>query len=239
MLQLQISDSGTNITHVDSNGNHQTKSVDLSDLVKVLSTNVAFDMGFLPIGTRYLGVKGDQIHIAVERPASAYDVSFSNGSTTKVLGKANLPAALFLFVLTKANDAFFVNNAYIFAIKQDNIMLGIDGLYQYPTPNVFTDARICWGSNEEAIKNFRSLAALNGAVRRFFTAPFNSDLFNQSMVSQSFPWAKVGADSSGQAERYLKFLTENPFNSDWLMPHRNEMKNFDSAIKLIFKHGVE
>jgi len=163
-------------------------------------------------------------------------VSFTSYSNTpKALGKANFPASLFLFNLTKANEFYFVTNAYIFAMKQDNIMLGIDGLYRYPTPNVFQDARICWGKNEEAIKNFKSLAALNGAVRRFFTAPFNSDLFATHNLSPKFPWGKLTrTPDSDTAEQYLSFLTKNPFDNEWLVPHTSEFKNFDTAIKTIF-----
>jgi hypothetical protein len=238
MLDVNIVESGTTLTYTDPTGNKQVKGIDLTDLVKVLSTNVAFDIGFLPIGTRYLGVKGDQTHIAVERPASTYDVSFSSrGRAADAVGKANLPPALFLFILTKANDHYFVSNSYIFAMKQNNIMLGIDGLYSYPTPNVFPDARICWGQNEEAIKNFKSLAALNGAVRRFFTAPFNDDLFQTSCLNSKFPWAQVSRDNESVAQSYLKYLTEHPFDTEWLLPHSREYKNFDTAIKTIFKHG--
>jgi hypothetical protein len=174
-LDLSISNEGCILTYKDAAGMRHTKSVDLSDFVRIVSTNVAFDMGFLPIGTRYLGVKGDQTQIAVERPAAQYDVSFGSGTQ---IGKAHLPAALMLFTLTKANEAYFVSDSRIFALKQDNVMLSIDGLYHYPTPNVYEDARICWGQNEEVIKNFKNLSALNGVVRRFFTAPFNNDLFS-------------------------------------------------------------
>jgi hypothetical protein len=240
MLDINISENGSTLTYTDATGNKQVKAIDLTDLVKVLSKDVSFDMGFLPIGTRYLGIRGDQIHVAMERPAGVYDVSFATGSNVEVVGKAHLPAALFLFVLTKANDAYFVGNSYIFAMRQDNIMLGIDGLYQYPTPNVFPDARICWGQNEEAIKNFKSLAALNGVVRRFFTAPFNHDLFNTGHLSSKFPWSKVArADGEGNsAKSYLKFLTENAFEGEWLVPQRESLRNFDSVIKAIFKPGV-
>ncbi len=232
-LDLSISNEGTILTYSDATGVKHTKSVDLSDFIRAVSTNVAFDMGFLPAGTRYLGVKGDQTQIAVERPAASYDVCFGNTSTQ--LGKAHLPAALFLFTLTKANDAYFVNDTRIFALKQDNVMLAIDPLYQYPTPNVYEDSRVCWGYNEEAIKNFKNLSALNGVVRRFFTAPFNHDLFRTRCVSGEFPWSNVGGDHT--AADYLKFLTNQPFKPDWLVPH-HLYNNFDAAIKGIFRHGA-
>lgn len=240
MLDVKIVESGTTLTYTDPiTGNKQVKGIDLTDLVKVLSTNVAFDMGFLPAGTRYLGIKGDQTHIAVERPAGVYDISFASRAPgpASVVGKANLPAALFLFVLTKANEHYFVSNSYVFAMKQNSIMLGIDGLYRYPTPNIFQDGRICWGTNEDAIKNFKSLAALNGAVRRFFTAPFNDDLFQTSYVSSKFPFGQVQRNDNSLAANYLKFLTENPFDTEWLAQSGSEYKNFDTAIKTIFRHG--
>jgi hypothetical protein len=238
MLDVNITEAGTTLTYTDPAGSKQVKGIDLSDLVKLLSTSVAFDMGFLPIGTRYLGVKGDQTHIAIERPAAQYDVAYHgrSGSIAQI-GKVNLPAALFLFVLTKANDHYFVSHSHIFAMRQNNIMLGIDGLYRYPTPNVFPDARICWGQNEEAIKNFKSLAALNGAVRRFFTAPFNEDLFQTSHVSAKFPWTQVSRGDGLTVPNYFKFLVENTFDSEWLVPHNAEFKNFDTAIKTVFRNG--
>ena len=240
MLDVKIAETGTTLTYTDPvTGGKQVKGVDLTDLVKVLSTNVAFDMGFLPIGTRYIGIKGDQTHIAVERPAGIYDISFSSRGSGggEHIGKANLPAALFMFVLTKANEHYFVSNSYVFAMRQDSVMLGIDGLYKYPTPNIFPDARICWGQNDEALKNFKSLAALNGAVRRFFTAPFNDDLFQTSHLSSKFPWGQVPRDTVSPAAGYLKFLTEHPFDNEWLATHNSEFKNFDTAVKTIFKHG--
>ncbi len=231
-LQLSIEAEGSTLAYRDTNGITHTKSIDFSDFIRAVSGSVAFDMGFLPIGTRYLGIKGDQTHVAVERPAASYDVSFGNGTA---VGKVNLPAALMLFTLTKANDAYFVADTRIFALKQDNVMLNIDALYQYPTPNVFEDARVCWGQNEEATKNLRTLSALNGVVRRFFTAPFNNDLFRNQHVSKDFPWDSVAGDRTPL--EYLKFLTQQPFKPQWLVPH-HIYTTFDNATKSVFRNGA-
>lgn len=239
MLQVEIEEGGTTLIHTDSNGIRHVKSIDLSELVKVLSSNTALDMGFLPIGTRYIGVKGDQVHVVIERPKGEWDVSFHGRGGPQPLGKATLPAAVIFYVLTKANDAYYVNSSYIFAMKQNNVMLGLDALYKYPTPNIFEDQHICWGQNEESIKNFKSLAALNGATRRFFTAPFNHDLFRRDLLTRDFPWDKVVAGED-VAEIYLKWLvSQNKFDDNWLAPAPERFKTFDAAVKTIFKGVVD
>jgi len=56
MLDVNITENGTTLAYTDAAGNKQVKGIDLTDLVKVLSTNVSFDMGFLPIGSaKYSG----------------------------------------------------------------------------------------------------------------------------------------------------------------------------------------
>jgi hypothetical protein len=236
MLDIKISDAGTTLGYTDHAGNKSVKGIDLSDLIKVLSANVGFDMGFLPIGTRYLGTRGEQTHIVIERPASTYKIKFDarNSLPAYEIEDVKLPPALIFFCLSKANDAYFVSDSRIFAMAQNHIMLGIDGLYKYPTPNIYSDARICWGQNDDGNKNFKSLAALNGIVQRFFTAPFNDDLFGTTMVQTSFPWA----GSTGGAMGYFKQLVNQPFDNKWLVPATNEFKNFETAVKTIFKTGV-
>ena len=236
MLEIQITEQGTNLAYVDPKGAKTCKGIDLGDLVKVLSSNVSLDLGDLPIGTRNFGIKGDQVHLVVERPAAEHEVSFQD-SRVKKIGKVSLPAALFMFVLTKANDAYFVNKSHIFAMRQNHVQLGLDGLYAYPTPNVYEDARICWGHNDDATKNFKSLAAINGLIYRFFTAPFNNDLFRTQCVSKNFPWKDLPAQDR-LTESYLEFLTTHPFNVDWLTPARAECQNYDKAKKFVFGSEV-
>lgn len=235
MLKLEIDADNTQLTWIDANKVCYSKSVDLAEVVGLLSTNVSQDFGLLPQGCRYLTQKGNYTRLAMEVPSQVLTLTYND----QTINTVSIPPALFLFTVAKKPEGYSVIYSKLFAMRNENIILSTDALYHYPLPNVYDDNRICWGNNAAAIKGLKSLAALGGLVRRFFSAPFNQDLFNTKCLSSEFPWGEIEKKTDYLALNYMRYLSKNTFSKSWLKPVADENYNtFTKAIKS-FQNGVE
>lgn len=241
MITLQIDDTKTQLTYADGSGNKHNKSIDLNEFASLLSANVSHDFGLLPAGCRYLAQKGANTFVAVEVPGGTHEISYNNGSSSSVakIKNVNLPPGLFLFMLNKAADGRYnLLKSKLYALKNDSVMIYMDTMFHYPAPNIYDDGRICWGSNETATKGIKSLAALSGLARIFYSAPFNNDLFRASIhLGPDFPWREANATGENLVKGYFQYLSEHSFDRLWLRPMDETQNNLTKVIKL-FQEGL-
>lgn len=214
------------------------KPVPLKDVAAKLTIGASVDFGLLPPNSRTIKTVGPHHIVGVELCSGKYPITVTNRSTgrTTKLASVPLPAAFFVFVLTKHGKMFKQSSAYVFALANDRIILAKDKLYKFPTPNVYNasddrENQICWG-NEEDRYDLPSLAGAESLVRNFFNAPFNSDLFGAQKTSPKFPWDKVS--SIDRADEYFKLLEDQgEFKTEWLAPTTAPFANYETAIDTI------
>ena len=235
MLKIEIDADNTQLTWTDANNVKSSKSVDLAEIVAALSSNVSQDYGLLPQGCRHLTQKGNFTRLALEVPSQVLTLAYNDQSVNTV----SIPPALFLFTVAKKPEGFNVIYSKVFAMRNESVILSTDALFTYPLPNIYEDNRICWGNNASATKGLKSLAALGGLVRRFFSAPFNQDLFNTRCLNVEFPWGELDKKTEYLALNYFKYLSKNTFNKSWLKPIQDD--NYNTVTKAIksFQNGVE
>lgn len=229
-LNIRMDEGSTQIS-VTKGGVKHTKTVDFGELISLMQAHAVHDFGLLPPNTRYLATAGNNFTIAVEVPPGTRTVHVG-GETNKVEG-VQLPAALFVFQLVRRAGVYLPSQIYVYGLKGDRLLFSTDELFVYPLPNIHhEDNRICWGKNSTDLK-LKSLAGVEGLIRTFFTAPFNSDLFDTKKLSHTFPWNKVSSPGDYNVKRYFEYLAENGFDRDWLRPLEVVDRDFMNIVKKV------
>lgn len=238
-LRVDIRSTGTQLTYKRKDGTSRSKGVDLAELVDVLSSNVEHDFGLLPRGLRSFSQKGNKMTAWIEVPGGVRDLQYGN-SRPKTTEGCHLPTALFAFHLFKKYDGrLSVGETHLFAIRHPHINLSTDPLFHYPAPNVYPEShRVCWGGALSGLESIKSLGALTSLAQRYFTAPFNQDLFRAGDLSNAFPWSEVRSSGDGSlVENYFKFISEHPFDNSWLRPALPAFSNFGKAVQKLKAGG--
>ena len=92
---------------------------------------------------------------------------------------------------------------WIYSVRDDGVICNM------PTPNVYGDGKVCWGSNEKV--EIRELRDCEKAVSIFFDSAFNHDLF------------PAGARHFASfAEELAALEKEDSFPDKWLVPYGKE-----------------
>jgi len=225
MLNIKLDNNGVTL-EIEKNGEKFVKPVDYGELAAMLNENAVHDSGMLPPNTRHVSVRGNMYSVVIEIPPGRRNLSWAGSSDPIEVVGVSVPASLFFFQLIKREGKFYLNQAHAFALKGDRLLFSKDVLYAFPFPNVYPeDDKICWGENNMKAP-LKSLAGIEGFVRTYFGTPFNSDLFDYSKLSKDFPWKEAG---NLNIRKYFKFLAENSFNTDWLVP--STQTDFASTIK--------
>lgn len=217
-------------------GNTYVKPVALKDVAAKLSNGISVDFGLLPPNSRTISTVGPHHIVGVELGSGRYTLTVARDGKQTKISNVPLPAAFFVFVLTKTGKMFRQTKAYLFALGNDRIVLAKDKLYKFPVPNIYNNAdnaenQICWGGDNE-LYDLPSLAGAESLVRTFFNAPFNHDLFGTDKLDPKFPWGKVSKPD--RIDEFFKLLSEQPeFKTDWLAPTIPVYANYTTAINTI------
>lgn len=232
MLKIQLNKDSAAI-EIDRGGQKHCKNVDFGELMAAMQQHSVHDFGLLPSNTRHLSVSGNNYTIMIEVPPGLRTLRIDNRGKEEIVEKVPLPSALFAFSLLFRDGGYWFNNAWVYALEYDRLMLSTDRLFAYPTPNIHPeDNRICWGQNDTKTK-MKSLAGVEELVRTFFAAASNADLFNTEKLDKAkFPWDKVKShDGIYDIPGYYKFLASNGFNKEWLRPLKGDCETFAALTK--------
>lgn len=227
------------LTYIDDSGQKRTKNVDVDDFVNSIGTSTDMDLGLLPPGLRYYKESGNEILAVIEVEARKHDVKYDTHDGKVIdVGEVDLPTGLFFFNLSRERrtNRLHIGTTYLFALRGKRLGLPTETLYRYPAPNVYdTSFHVCWGESLRGIRSLPSINSLYSIAMRYYSAPYNRDLFGRGNLSADFPWADAQEVSPGQGdtETYLNFLKDHPFDSSWLNPAPNQYMNFNRAISTI------
>ena len=123
-------------------------------------------------------------HLYSFHPRCKQTVTYGSSSYPDV----SLPSIIFEHIL-KTDYKYAYSRMYM--VKESNIY-EIDKdtqLYRVPFPNVYSDSKICWGSNpffdtvyqqKERSKTWDNLHWMSNLYETFFNSPFNNDLYDNS-----------------------------------------------------------
>lgn len=197
---------------LEEDGKFKEKIVDLSQLLDELSVYKATNFGLLPKDVRIIESMGNSMVIGIEFPKKTWKLVFEPyGGEGKTFGQVSLPGGiLFEKVSREAGGELKHVRTHIYATRGKRIMFNHDRLFNFPTPNVYDNGKVCWGNVK--LGNIKHLSAVEGVVNSFFTNKFNSDLFHNK-VNTNFP------GPTNSALDYLKYLDTNEFNDDWLQEY--------------------
>lgn len=237
MFTIEMDGKSAKVT-VNKKGSKHSKYVDIGNLMAVMQQHAVHDFGLLPANTRYLAKSGNNYTIAVEMPARTCDLQvldFRDSKKIKTVKAVNLPASIAFFQLIQKEDGFYHSTSFLFALEGQRLFLEKDKLYKFPLPNIHhEDNRICWGNNDMS-ERIKSLAGVEGWLRSYFAAPFNSDLFDTKKMASQFPWNKLeSTEGRFDVEGLFKLLADKPFDVKWLTPPEG---GFDTFLKATEKLG--
>lgn len=227
--------------------NNQARIVDITesypcsieDLVKKLETKPDFQYGPLPEGTAFVAItdNGNRIRILIGRPPGIRQVTTDyhhlrfvstedEGSTRTRLRHytVSLPWLYWHFSGSIiGTDDISIDESYMYASLQKITSMS-DMIYRVPLPNLYSDARICWGSSSPD-SSIRGLARLDVLVNEYFNTEFNDDLYQPvprpftsmtewqaATAAEKNTWTKLNLDPMGiLSDQFLQpHLIANP-----------------------------
>jgi len=177
-IKLEIKDT---FAFVDIHGT--CKTVKLESIIKAFSSvNVAIESPILPMNCIKYKEKGNAIDVLLYHEPTRFTATVGNEKFENCLR----PGLILKYGLTKSGeDSYSISNSACFGVKDPYIMLrNTTRLYGLPFPNIGTGGWICWGSNS-AGGTVTSLVGLRSYIERLFSSPFNTHLFNSSLLNNT------------------------------------------------------
>lgn len=204
-VELELANNYCKLKRRDGMVVHE-KIINLGDLLDELAVYKATNFGLLPKDVRIIESLGNAMVIGIEFPRQSWDLKFGDSQTYK---QVSLPAGIMLQKVLREGGDLKPINTHMFAIRGKRITFNSDRLYNFPTPNVYANGKVCWGNVN--LGEFKHLSAMEGVLASFFNNRFNHDLFS----------GKVGPTYKGPttAPEYFKHLTTNEFQEDWLIEY--------------------
>lgn len=223
-MHIEVKQEYCKVSLKNNQGLVKEKLVNLSDLLDELSVYRASNFGLLPRGIRVLETKGSHAVVAVEFPATKRTIKFeAYARDPQEFENVSLPSGImFEKLLRQPGGSYRHIDSYLYAMGSDRVNFSSDRLYKYPTPNVYEDGRVCWGSVERT--DIRHLSAVEGMVASFFSNKFNTDLFYDK-VSDGFP-----ENINRGVDEYFKYLSEHEFQTGWLVPAETTVSQVVSRL---------
>lgn len=178
-IVMKIYETGIFIEEHNENGTVSYKRTELDELIKIINLST--------IKSKTLTVDSNQLpsncirHIAVtdgKTTTNSYILYIEEGYYNftyykDVYKDFYIPNLLFAFTI-KNNR---IDKSRVFVVKEKaNVITEDTILYRYPFGNVYSDGRICWGTNE--LPNIKVPTQLKGIPYMFITSPTVDDLYN-------------------------------------------------------------
>lgn len=224
MLEVQLEPNGASIV-LSKDGKNFSRPVDSKELMGVLEQFCAFDTGLLPPNTRYYNLKGDKLVTVVEFPYAKRTIFVKHDGSNKIhtLEDIPMPAGLFVFNVQLLKNNHKLNNGMMFGLPRKGLTDPNVKLRRYPTPNLDSSGRICWGGYANKLfSEMKTVSALEGVVRAFFRTNFNDHLWGKRCLHESFPWEDINVM---MIEEYFNKIAElGDFKDEWMLPAHYSLK---------------
>lgn len=210
-MQIELKSEYCKIS-LEKNGVKKQKLVSLGDLMDELSAYRSTNFGLLPRNLRIMESQGNMLLMGLEFPKIERSITVSkygfDRDSEQVVEEVKLPAGVFFVKLLREPGGVLRHvDSFMYAIRGKRISFSSDRLYRYPTPNIYDNGRVCWGSVD--IEDMTHLSSVEGLVNLFFANNFNADLFT-GKVTEAFP-------GNRNADRYFEDLTKEDFKDEWLV----------------------
>lgn len=205
----------------EENNIKKFKYIEVEDLIKVLKLSKQYStkktitndkiLFKSPVFPSYEGVS--VIQYIIKSNDTQYIVLKMDKGTKSMTVKnilfnnVHVPACVFVIKIFKS----LIQTCYIACVK-DEIIDDTTKMFRYPFGNVYSDCRICFGNNDMALHKTNDLMNLHSFPSRFFM-----------MNDTGFNW--VSTTKHKQIQDYVKYLTENEFDEDTLIPCQNKFKD--------------
>lgn len=197
-----------------------SKNVDFDELIDSLAQKSGLSTPVLPFGTKLYSKQNGTHKLFIEMLPMKRRIKYVNGGQTIFNDMVPMPFGVFIVELREVNGRFQIQqgNSRIFALKGP-ILTKNDKLYRWPTPNVYTQGNICWGSGSNTLNQMSSLDSPHQAGRiidMFFSGNFNNHIHPQ-----------LNGYSSNEYVRFLNDMKERQqFDDDILTTHGTHVRNY-------------
>lgn len=198
-----------------------SKNVSVEDFLSIFQKIESSAQMLLPrscVGWKTIGSK---IYYYLDFPAQTKMVVVKNKSS-KVCFYDTIPVPRTLFVigLNKNSPSLSAMSTQIYALKGTAPFSFTDFLYHMPMLNVFSDHRVCWGSNSLNFGNdVLNLSKLDNIYNLFWESNFNFDLtpqYNYDAADKMIREAKIS--QTARFEDLLRLLhTKESFPEELLV----------------------
>ena len=181
---------------------------------KIAAKGLVIATPILPPRTIMFSVdKDSNKHLYSFQPRSKRKLMYGGGDYEEVA----IPSIIMEHIL-KSDYKYAFSRMYM--CKESNIY-EVDKntqLYRVPFPNVYSDTKICWGSNpffdtvysqKERTKTWDNLHWMSNLYETFFNSPFNNDLYDNSFgtIVVSAIKGSVASGTNGSVIDMLKALS--------------------------------
>lgn len=167
--------------------------VDPAQIALQLATNIRLDTGLLSPNTIYVAQEGVNKLIVEHRPRKKTAL-FLEGSDAPVI--VPLPDLLLFRRSSEQGQAEY----RVFAVKERPTSLEAR-LFHVPTPNVYDDGRICWGSVKRLQGQTLSGTSLEGDWKAFLGTPFGNHSVSRKSKSHPDDIRKKYIEMEGKKSR--------------------------------------
>lgn len=170
-----------------------SKTVSIQSLMKSFKSFVSSTASpVLPTNCVKYKESGSYIHLACFHPSERFDAILQGGSrgSRGELRFENCvrPAMIMVYKIGVRGDGqYTLHETHAYAVKETDALLisNKTELYRPPFPNINDAGGVCWGSaNISNGSELQSLTGLRLYANRLFSAPFNSDLFNATLMAE-------------------------------------------------------
>lgn len=234
MISISVGDQDTCVIATKVDGKVHTQYARWQDAQAILTSKTGFHSGLLPANCRHYSFKGSCHLVAFDFPAKLYKilVKHDRGGGVQTIDDVPLPAGLWVLKLIEkpgVADLTLASMA-LTALKSPGLVDENTVLYRWPTPNVETDGRVCWGYDQHVIGGIKKISAVAGIHIAFMKTYFNDHWWYQNSLATDYHYKGFGYR---EVEKYFtKLAGEGTFPEEVLTPARNSM-TFKQCLDLV------
>ena len=207
MISLIIDENSSALLKTRVGGKDIVKIISWAEASNILHSYAGISSGLLPRGARYFRANGDEVIIAFDFPPSKQTLCVKHDYQTKIykIDNVPLPGGIWILRLVKTNSSYSVGGAILAATKSPGIIDENTCLYQWPTPNVDYDGRVCWNRDHHLISNIKTVSAVYGIHKFFLVTNFNDHLWHHGSLSRNFHYDGFNVQD---IEKYFQKLAD-------------------------------
>lgn len=190
-------------THITTIVDGVNKSISIADFTHMLETLIgeseqSVSPMSLPYGCFMFNRSGENLYLNCYYRETIGEIKFDHCDSKQMKIKIPIPNIILSFSLKKtSNDLWQLMQAKYFATSKtvsqlpENRFISntkpSEGIHRMPFPNMYTDNKMCYGSNTMPVRFNDNLRGLDYYYQILTQAPFNSDLGINGLTSSCSP----------------------------------------------------